>query len=141
MTQEVAILLLGSNKKEKIFYLESAKSHFAAYGIYILREGEIIETEAEGFTTEENFLNQLVEISTDLTPVGLLYAIKDIEYKIGRIYKRPMRGEIYTDRIIDIDILYYGNINLRCDFLEIPHHQVRTRKFVGNLLKKFYSTD
>lgn len=140
MTHHKAILLLGSNKFNKKANLQLAAEELNQHQILILQTGNITETEAEGFASNENFLNQIVEVSTHLSPVQLLYTVKNIEYRMGREYPKPKSGEKYTDRIIDIDILYYDNLHIECAFLNIPHPQIQERKFVGKLLKNYYST-
>jgi 2-amino-4-hydroxy-6-hydroxymethyldihydropteridine diphosphokinase len=66
-------------------------------------------------------------VLTSLNPIELLKQIKDIEKKLGR---DKSVSNLYKDRIIDIDIIFYGNQVVITDFLKIPHILYRKRKFV-----------
>ena len=96
-----------------------------------------METEPVGFTSSTLFLNQLIEISTDLSPIQLLNTIKKIENTMGRVYTKPLPQEKYVSRIIDIDILQMNDLIFTSERLRIPHYQNFTRKFVGKMLDMF----
>ena len=66
------------------------------------------------------------EVKKSLSPFELLGFLKKIEYEMGR----KKAGRKYGPRIIDIDILYYGNIHIDSDFLTIPHPKLAERNFV-----------
>ena len=71
------------------------------------------------------FLNQVIEAEADLEPESLLQALKSIENTLGRS-SRPK----WHEREIDLDILYYDAELVNLPHLNIPHLQVRKRKFV-----------
>ena len=135
-TMEV-ILLLGSDLGDKKAHLKSARSYIEKELGEIIKVGEILETEPVGFTSSTTFLNQLIEISTELSPIQLLKNLKNIESRIGRVYTEPLPDEKYVSRIIDIDILQMGGINYKSNALLIPHNQNITREFVHKLLELF----
>lgn len=84
------------------------------------------ETEPWGFTSENDFLNIALEVSTNLKPSGLLGRILMIEAQMGRLRE----GWQYSSRLIDIDILFYGDNTLRAKTLVIPHPKIHERRFV-----------
>lgn len=79
-----------------------------------------------GFSSENNFFNMALLINTMLSPFELLDAIKKIEKKMGRIYKK---SNVYEDRIIDIDILLYDNLVINQPTLVIPQKLLAERDF------------
>jgi 2-amino-4-hydroxy-6-hydroxymethyldihydropteridine diphosphokinase len=84
----------------------------------------IYDTEAVGPIAQPRFLNLAVEVFTNLKPEGLLAMVKAIEQKMGR-YSRT--GE---PRIIDIDIIFYGDQVVQAKDLIIPHPEMAKRSFV-----------
>lgn len=104
------------------------------------RVGEVIclsslhETEPVGFSSENNFLNAAVSIDTCLSPDELLTATQAIEQEMGRMQKSV--DGIYHDRIIDIDILLYGDLRINTPHLIIPHPRMHERAFVMEPLKE-----
>jgi len=128
-----AILLLGTNLGNKNNNLDIAKSLINTEIGEIIRISNILENEAEGFTSSNTFLNQKLEIKTFLSPIKLLEVIKIIEYKMGRQYSKPLEGENFIDRLIDIDILEFNNLHFNSSTLTIPHHQLVTRSFLKYL--------
>jgi 2-amino-4-hydroxy-6-hydroxymethyldihydropteridine diphosphokinase len=86
----------------------------------------VYETEPWGFSSDTSFLNMVAGIETSLSPVALLSAILEIEISMGRI-----RGnKQYSSRIIDIDILIFGDLVIDEKHLHIPHSHLHERRFV-----------
>jgi len=118
-------LLLGGNigDKERIFS--------EALAILNNRVGEIqlqsavYETEPWGFESPDLFWNQAIEISTSLSPEEVLAQTQMIEQELGRIRKENQ----YSSRVIDIDILFYGDQIINRENLIIPHPRIQERKF------------
>ncbi|WP_416410833.1 2-amino-4-hydroxy-6-hydroxymethyldihydropteridine diphosphokinase [Empedobacter falsenii] len=133
MSQNIVILLLGTNLGDKKNNLESAKNLINKEVGNIKKESNILENKAEGFTTPNLFLNQKIEINTSYSPFEILKKIKDIEQKMGRIYFEPKENESYVDRLIDIDILFYNQLLINCNYLKIPHPQNYSRDFIKSL--------
>ena len=75
---------------------------------------------------QDDFYNMVIKLETNLTPLDLLSEIKSIEAKVGR-EKKSKRN---MPRILDIDILAFGNLQIDSDLLEIPHLGIPERKFV-----------
>ena len=98
--------------------------YIAGDEIEVEQTSSIYETAAWGKTDQQNFLNQVIEISTNLSSTALLERILAIEKQIGRI-----RKEMWGERIIDIDILYYANEVIKSQRLVIPHPYLHERRF------------
>lgn len=126
-------LLLGSDLGDKKKNLLEAKRHLAHCLGEIVITSELMETAPVGFTSDTMFLNQIVGIETEKSPIQLLKIVKQIEKKMGRVYLSPKKGEKYTSRIIDIDILRYDDLEYKSNQLLIPHPQCKTRDFVNFL--------
>ena len=118
------ILSLGSNLNDRENNLTKALSELSQI-CSLTKQSKIYETPPWGKTDQANFLNQVVVAETKLQPQELLEQIHLIEAKLGRV-----RQEKWGPRIIDIDILYYGNLILNQENLIIPHPYLQERAFV-----------
>ena len=92
----------------------------------VITSSSVYETEPWGFQTEEEFLNMVVKVETNLNPYGLIGRILMIESMLGRIRLEKQ----YTSRVIDIDILFYDDLGIDETNLQIPHPLIYKRKFV-----------
>lgn len=119
-------LLLGSNLDNREKFIADALNLLAERVGEILQISGTYETDAWGKTDQPGFLNVAVEILTVLNAPQLLETVLKIEANLGRV-----RLEKWGSRLIDIDIILYGNevINL-VDQLQIPHPEMQNRKFV-----------
>ena len=81
-----------------------------------------------GFTSEHTFLNAACAVETFLDPYELLSVTQDIEKNLGRKHKSV--DHHYTDRLIDIDILFFDEIIIHEPGLQIPHPLLTKRDFV-----------
>lgn len=86
----------------------------------------IYESRAWGFTSSSNFYNCCISLRTKLAPQPLMKHLLEIEQDMGR--RREGRG--YSDRIIDIDLLLYGDSCINTPGLTVPHPSMADRKFV-----------
>ena len=123
-----AYLGLGSNVGDRETSLNDAVRRLAgAPSITILKSSSIYETAPWGFTDQPDFLNCVLEIETRLSPLALLGQAKEVEQEVGR---RPSWR--YGPRLIDVDILLYGNetLQLARPDLQIPHPRMDRRAFV-----------
>jgi 2-amino-4-hydroxy-6-hydroxymethyldihydropteridine diphosphokinase len=119
-------LLLGSNLGDSKAILQQAVDLIAKNVGEIAAASNIYETAAWGKTDQPNFLNQAVIVSSTLEPLALLTTILAIEQDLGRV-----RKERWGARLIDIDIIFYGDaiINI-AGKLQVPHPEMQNRKFV-----------
>ncbi len=123
---EISYLILGGNIGNRNDYLNQGVKLLEKKAGKILRFSSIYESEPWGCVHENWFLNQVVEIETDLTPEDLLNVTQDIEYQLGRT--RTTKN--YQARTLDIDILFYGKHILNLPNLIIPHPRIAERLFV-----------
>ncbi len=119
-------LLLGGNLGDKkATFLQATKRLEQELGKLVMHSG-IYETEPWGFDCKDYFWNQVLVLKTDLSPQEVLKSTKSIELELGRV-----RGEErYASRTIDIDMLFYGNLQLNEDNLQLPHPRMVNRNFV-----------
>lgn len=119
-------LLLGGNlgDKEKIF--SEARINLHNLIGEITAQSAVYETEPWGFESTDLFWNQVLEIVTSLSPEEVLRKTQQTELELGRIRKSNQ----YDSRIIDIDILFYGEEIVELPTLIIPHPRIQERKFV-----------
>lgn len=95
----------------------------------------LYNSEPWGFNAEQWFLNQAVEIETNLEPSPLLERIMEIEQQLGRNREEEKSGG-YSSRVIDIDILLYEDKMVESEELTIPHPRMHLRRFVLEPLNK-----
>lgn len=130
-------LLLGTNLGDREANIKKALEALdKAFNGRRLRTTGIMETQACGFDGPP-FLNVVAVYSSARKPETILLICKKIERSMGRrdAPEYDARGHrIYHNRIIDIDILSYGNIEVKTPELTIPHPQVKDRPFARTLL-------
>ncbi|MDZ7843770.1 MAG: 2-amino-4-hydroxy-6-hydroxymethyldihydropteridine diphosphokinase [Anaerolineales bacterium] len=117
-------LALGTNLGDREKNLSAARERLSAE-ITIRETSSIYETEPWGWAEQADFLNQVIQGTTSLPPQKLLNFIKQIELDLGR---KP--GIRYGPRVIDIDILFYGDHVFSSHNLTIPHPRIAERAFV-----------
>jgi 2-amino-4-hydroxy-6-hydroxymethyldihydropteridine diphosphokinase len=118
-------LSLGSNLGNTRSYLAKALAALGEAGVKIVRSSSLYFTQPVGHAAQPWFCNQVVEVSTDLEPAGLLALIKAVEKKLGRRAAGRNRP-----RVIDIDILMAGEKVVATKRLTIPHPRMAERNFV-----------
>jgi deoxyguanosine kinase len=119
-------LHLGSNMGNKRAFLESAVINIQGCIGEVVSLSGIYETEPWGFSSSSSFFNQAVEVQTRHKPEKLLDIILGIEKRAGR--RRD--GKSYSNRTLDIDILFYGKEIVENERIIIPHPRLHVRKFV-----------
>ncbi len=123
----IVYLSLGSNCGDRIGFVQQATSLLgAADGITLIRTSAFYETEPWGMDSENWFVNAVVEIKTTLSPRHLLEECQRIEHQLGR---KRSDGKGYSDRTIDIDILFYNKDIINEEDLIIPHKFLHLRAF------------
>jgi len=118
-------LLNGSNIGNRLNNLKKAEYLLNDEFGKATKVSDIYETQAWGKTNQPNFFNQALCYQTSLAPLMLLRTIKNIEKEIGGDHK-----EKWTARVMDIDIIFYGNLIYEDKQLTIPHALMHLRNFV-----------
>jgi 2-amino-4-hydroxy-6-hydroxymethyldihydropteridine diphosphokinase len=119
-----AVVALGANLENPREAVELA--------IALLREAtdvkkvsSLYETKPVGGPEQDNYINAVCVIDSDLPALDLLALLNGIEKSMGRV-----RIEKWGPRIIDLDLIQYGNILSSSEELELPHPRAFERKFV-----------
>lgn len=118
-------LLIGGNLDDRFGLLSKAKENISKEIGTILKESSIYETAPWGFESEQDFLNQVIIVSTSLSPIQVLRKCQIIEDRLGRV----RQSEQYISRTMDIDILFYNDEIINTSELIIPHERLHQRRF------------
>ena len=118
-------LSIGSNKGNRSVLINKAIDEIEKKVGIIISRSSIYQSKSWGFDSND-FYNLCLLIDTDIMPKSLLINLKKIEKSMGR---EDVDGS-YSDRFIDIDILFYDNITTDSEELKIPHPKIEIRKFV-----------
>lgn len=121
-------LSLGTNLGNKTENLHQAVQKITEQIGNLVSLSAFYSTEPWGFNSEHSFLNAAVCIETVLEPHAVLHRTKNIERELGRKHKSINR--VYSDRLIDIDLLIYDQVALREEELVLPHPLMTERLFV-----------
>jgi 2-amino-4-hydroxy-6-hydroxymethyldihydropteridine diphosphokinase len=130
-----AYLGLGSNLGDRAAQLEEAIRRLGELGTVSARS-TIMETAPWGYADQPDFLNMAVALDTALSPRELLDGVKRIEREMGRA--PTVRN---GPRVIDIDILLYGDRRVDEPDLVIPHPRMAERDFVMKPLEELRGRD
>ena len=123
-----AYLALGSNLGDRRAFLQAAAAALGRVaGTRLLAQSSVYETVPEGNSPEPLYLNAVVRVETSLTPRQLLDSCLGIERMLGRI--RPADGAKRA-RVIDIDLLLFGEQTIDELGLRVPHPALLARPFV-----------
>jgi 2-amino-4-hydroxy-6-hydroxymethyldihydropteridine diphosphokinase len=117
---------LGSNLGDRAAQLAQARSQMATSCGKILRISGIYESSAWGFESDHRFFNQCLQMTTGLSPESLMRKLVGIEKQMGR----HRTGNGYADRPIDLDILFFDDLIIQTDPLQVPHPRLADRRFV-----------
>ncbi|MBQ4205591.1 MAG: 2-amino-4-hydroxy-6-hydroxymethyldihydropteridine diphosphokinase [Bacteroidales bacterium] len=128
MASESVFVLLGSNLGDRQLLVNQACRMMEERCGKIVAKSRLYESEPWGFKSEHWFLNQVVEISTSLSPDELMDTLLLIEKELGRDRSTPHEG--YVSRPMDLDILYWGD-GLIADgqHVIVPHPRLHLRRF------------
>jgi 2-amino-4-hydroxy-6-hydroxymethyldihydropteridine diphosphokinase len=121
----IYVLGLGGNLGRRAAHLARARRLLERKGVRILRASSVYETEPVDYAGQPWFLNQVLEVRSELDPPGLLRLAKSIEAEMKR---RPAAPK--GPRVIDIDILLAGSLVVDTPDLVIPHPRLHLRNFV-----------
>jgi len=120
----IVYLGLGTNLGDRLANLQAAVQALEPR-VHLIQASPVYETAPWGYRDQPDFLNQVIKSETDLSPADLLGFIKQLERKLGR--EPTFRN---GPRRIDIDILFYDDLILHEDRLQIPHPRLEKRAFV-----------
>lgn len=128
METHIVYLALGANIGDKEKNIHLALENIDKRIGKLLALSAFYVTKAQGFDSDNLFINAACKIKTELSPLEVLEYTQVIERELGR--KKKTIGGQYTDRLIDIDILFYDNQILEYPHLFIPHPHMQERDYV-----------
>lgn len=138
MTAKYLYLGLGTNLGDKVANMHWAINEIRSRIGRIAVISDFYITSPWGFQSSNMFLNAVIAVETSLSPESLLAITKDIESGMGR--KNKSFGGVYSDRLIDIDLLLYGDTVIKTSFLTLPHPLMLERRFVMEPFVEIAST-
>ena len=128
MAEVVTVFIgLGSNMDDSKNMVQRALHELEQLeGCTVKRSSSLYVTEPVGFEDQSDFVNAVCKIETELSATKLLKELQDIEQTLGKV--RPVVR--HGPRIIDLDLLMYGEQQSTDDELTLPHHSMHQRRFV-----------
>lgn len=118
---------LGSNEGDRNAHLQFALENLENRVGKIVLRSSWYTSEPWGFESTNGFINAVVALESDLSPEDLLATLHQIEAEAGRVRKSTSH---YTDRTLDLDILYIDDQRIETETLKVPHPAIADRKFV-----------
>jgi len=115
---------IGTNLGDRERNLQEARAALSQR-LEILKESSIYQTAPWGYLDQPAFLNQVIEAQTALSSLNLLDFLKQTEKQLGR-----QANFRFGPRLIDLDILFYGNRIIQTPRLQVPHPHLTERAFV-----------
>lgn len=130
MGDERVFVALGTNVGDRLLNLREARRRLdQTSGVLLFHRAHIIETPALLAPSDPlphpPFLNTVLELRTDLSPQALLQALLHIERSMGR-----QRTTRWAPRVIDLDLILFGDRVLDEPLLTLPHPGLTSRRFV-----------
>jgi 2-amino-4-hydroxy-6-hydroxymethyldihydropteridine diphosphokinase len=125
MTSTIVYLSLGSNVGNREANLRAAIAAFPPAGVRVTQVSSIYETQPVDYLEQAWFLNSVVEGQTQVPALELLRGLRGIETRMGSKKEFP-KGP----RLVDIDILLYGDETIDTPELQVPHPRMTQRRFV-----------
>ena len=122
----IAYIGIGSNIGNKVRYCEKAIAEILKANRHkLLAQSSLFKTQPIGYTSQDWFVNGVIKIETELEPLDLLRILKTIESRMGR-------GETvrWGPRVIDLDILFFDEEEIKTEEVQIPHPSLHERQFV-----------
>ena len=125
VAEKTVYLSLGSNVGERETNLRAALAALPGVGVRVTRVSAFYETEPVDYLEQRWFLNCVVEGETEKAAMELLRSLREIETRMGS-KKLVAKGP----RLIDMDILLYGQETIELPELQVPHPRMHLRRFV-----------
>ena len=124
----VVYFSLGTNLGDKEQNLRMAVQKIRKQIGEVISLSAFYATDPWGFHSDNTFLNAATCVETSLSPMEVLTSSQQIERDMGRTKKSA--GGVYSDRLIDIDILLYDDLSMSLPNLVVPHPLMHQRDFV-----------
>jgi 2-amino-4-hydroxy-6-hydroxymethyldihydropteridine diphosphokinase len=125
MAKNQIFISLGTNLGNRSDHITTAIQAIEATLGTIIKQSSVYETKPWGKSDQPDFLNQVILVHSDLSPMECLTRLSAIENKLGR-----KRDEKWGARIIDLDLLYVNDTIINTPKLTLPHPGLAHRRFV-----------
>jgi 2-amino-4-hydroxy-6-hydroxymethyldihydropteridine diphosphokinase len=125
MKQENVYIGLGSNLGDRVEHLRDAVMRLKVAGLPIIKVSQLYVAAPLGYVRDDAFVNAVVHATTTLKPLDLLTLLQTVEAAMGRL-----PGVQFGPRPIDLDLLFYGSVQMETRKLTIPHPRIAQRAFV-----------
>lgn len=127
-------LLTGSNAPDREAILHRTAALLAERVGPIVSRSRIYTSAAWGFSSEEPFANQALQLETSLTPLQVLDAVLEVEQIVGRdrvqeAREKELSGERYASRVVDVDVMFCDDEIISEPRLQVPHPLLHEREF------------
>ena len=123
----IAYIGLGSNLSEPIKQVQAAIDEIKEIAqSHVIKVSSLYLSKPMGPQDQDDYINAVLALETKLTPLELLDALQSIENKAGRVRKKNRWGA----RILDLDIILFGNQIINSERLIVPHYGMKEREFV-----------
>lgn len=130
-----AYLALGSNLGDRLAHLNEASAALESRGVRVARRSSIFETEPFYFFEEDRdqpwYLNGVVEVETEDSAEALFEKCREVERAMGKETSSRSEGAVrrYFSRVIDVDLLLFGDQIFESEVLQIPHPRFHLRRY------------
>ena len=122
----IAYIGIGSNTGNKVHHCKKAIAEILKANRHkLLAQSSLFKTQPIGYTSQDWFVNGVIKIETELEPLDLLRILKTIESRMGRA--KTVR---WGPRVIDLDILFFDEEEIKTEEVQIPHPSLHERQFV-----------
>lgn len=128
-----AYLSFGSNLGDRVKNFERAKELLESFGVEFVNESKLYEAEPFCYCEDDKdqpwFLNRVFEVSTVHSPMALFLLCKEVEARIGSDTSSVLENGTrrYFPRLIDLDLLLYGQEVVETELLQVPHPRFHNR--------------
>jgi 2-amino-4-hydroxy-6-hydroxymethyldihydropteridine diphosphokinase len=123
----IAYIGLGSNLAEPVAQINSARTAIGTTtGVQEMAFSGLYHSLPMGPQDQPDYVNAVMCVSTNLSPMNLLHSLQHIENNQGRVRK----GERWGARTLDLDVLIYGDQEIDLPDLTVPHIGMDERSFV-----------
>jgi 2-amino-4-hydroxy-6-hydroxymethyldihydropteridine diphosphokinase len=128
---EIGYLGLGSNVGDRRANLQAAVEELWTHDVAVLASSSVYETEPVGEVLDQpEFLNVCLRVETSLHAEALLDACQAVERAMGRVLAGESGYVRHGPRVIDVDVLLFGDASFSSERLQVPHRALRERRFV-----------
>jgi len=125
INMNIVFLQLGSNLGERELLLQDAIAAVEDRVGKVVEKSKVYESTPWRVEGQDNYLNQIIKVKTEMLADVVLSTILDVEKDLGRI-----RIEKWGERLIDIDIIFYNDAIIETAQLCVPHKHMHERMFV-----------